>query len=47
MGVFMGAEDGSQEGWLRKYLIWERAEVRGDVSQQEHWAMQFGLTFTG
>jgi hypothetical protein len=30
--VFMGTADGSQEGWLRKYLSWERAELKGDVS---------------
>ena len=30
--LFMGSEDGSQQGFLRKYLAWERAELKGDVS---------------
>ena len=30
MGSFMG--DGQKEGWLRKYLSWERDELKGDVS---------------
>jgi exportin-2 (importin alpha re-exporter) len=30
--VFMGTADGSEQGWLRKYLSWERTELKGDVS---------------
>ncbi|ORX36025.1 Cse1-domain-containing protein [Kockovaella imperatae] len=29
MGSFMG-EQGGREGWLRKYLSWEREELKGD-----------------
>jgi exportin-2 (importin alpha re-exporter) len=28
---FMG-DSGANEGWLRKYLSWEREELKGDVS---------------
>lgn len=27
MGAFMG--DGDQQGWLHKYLSWERPELKG------------------
>jgi exportin-2 (importin alpha re-exporter) len=29
---FMGNEASGKEGWLRKYLSWERPELKGDVS---------------
>jgi exportin-2 (importin alpha re-exporter) len=29
---FMGNDAAGKEGWLRKYLSWERAELKGDVS---------------
>ena len=32
---FMGNEAAGKEGWLRKYLSWERAELKGDVSLKE------------
>jgi len=28
----MGNEASGKEGWLRKYLSWERPELKGDVS---------------
>ena len=30
--LFLGSEDGSQQGFLRRYLAWERPELKGDVS---------------
>jgi hypothetical protein len=30
--LFLGSADGQSEGFLRKYLSWERAELLGDVS---------------
>ena len=32
MAVFMGDPGQGKEGWLRKYLSWERGEIKGDVS---------------
>ena len=32
MAVFMGDPGQGKEGWLRKYLSWERDEVKGGVS---------------
>ena len=29
---FMGNDAAGKEGWLRKYLSWERPELKGDVS---------------
>lgn len=34
MGDFMGDAATGKEGWLRKYLSWDKAELRGDVSWQ-------------
>ncbi|KAK1926751.1 putative importin-alpha export receptor [Papiliotrema laurentii] len=30
LGDFMGDQASGKEGWLRKYLSWERAELKGD-----------------
>jgi exportin-2 (importin alpha re-exporter) len=37
---FMGNEATGKEGWLRKYLSWERPELKGDVSDN----LEFPLT---
>lgn len=33
MGDFMGDAASGKEGWLKKYLNWDPAELRGDVSR--------------
>jgi len=32
LGDFMGDPASGKQGWLRKYLDWERPELKGDVS---------------
>jgi hypothetical protein len=41
LGDFMGDAGTGKEGWLKKYLTWDRAELRGDVSRlTSHKALQ-------
>jgi hypothetical protein len=43
--LFLGSSDGQQEGFLRKYLKWERAELMGDVSVSVIILLVLGLVY--
>lgn len=43
---FMGNEAAGKEGWLRKYLSWERPELKGDVCPIERYQLTGRTTMT-
>jgi hypothetical protein len=42
----MGTPGGdASDGWLRKYLSWEREELKGDVSDREVGHRRLGIAY--